>query len=86
MRRILDRSLEPKMGGNGKADTIQTEPLVQITALSQRPLPSSDNIIPEAPSKAAGERVLENKRTSFTFCVNLELFLICVLFKGWSCG
>lgn len=61
---ILDSSLEPKMGGNGKADAIQTEPTVQITALGQRPLPSSDNsavIIPEATSKAAGGRVLKRR-------------------------
>lgn len=82
---ILDSSLEPKMGGNGKADTIQTEPPVQITALSQRPLPSSDNsavVIPEAISKAAGKGAQEKAVLLCTLCVNLKLFLSCFLFKG----
>lgn len=46
------------MGGNGKTDAIQTEPLVQVTVSCQCPFRSVDNsavIIAEATSKGAGE-------------------------------
>lgn len=40
---ILDWSLEQEMGGNGKTDAIQTQPMVQLKVLCQCPFPGSDN-------------------------------------------